>query len=33
MLKAEDISQCVHYALATPPHVQVHELTVNPIQM
>lgn len=29
-LNAEDISQAVLYALATPEHVQVHEITVRP---
>lgn len=29
ILKPEDVSQCVLYALSTPPHVQVHEITVN----
>ncbi|KAM7357676.1 farnesol dehydrogenase-like [Cochliomyia hominivorax] len=31
ILKPEDISQCVMYALQTPPHVQIHEIIVNPI--
>ncbi|XP_044271836.1 farnesol dehydrogenase-like [Tribolium madens] len=31
MLKSEDISEAVLYALATPPHVQVHELIIKPI--
>lgn len=31
MLHSEDISQGVLYAIATPPHVQVHELTIKPI--
>ncbi|KAI8123345.1 Farnesol dehydrogenase [Lucilia cuprina] len=31
ILKSEDISECVMYALATPPHVQIHEITVNPL--
>lgn len=31
ILKPEDISQCVMYALATAPHVQIHEITVNPL--
>ncbi|XP_075161109.1 farnesol dehydrogenase-like [Haematobia irritans] len=31
MLKPEDIAQCVRYALSTPPHVQIHELTVQPL--
>lgn len=29
-LKAEDISQAVLYALSTPEHVQVHEITIRP---
>ncbi|XP_013116234.1 farnesol dehydrogenase [Stomoxys calcitrans] len=29
MLRAEDIAQCVHYALSTPPHVHIHELIVQ----
>ncbi|XP_061387615.1 farnesol dehydrogenase-like [Musca vetustissima] len=31
MLKPEDISAGVMYAIATPPHVQVHELTIKPV--
>ncbi|TMW48889.1 hypothetical protein DOY81_006036 [Sarcophaga bullata] len=31
MLKAEDISAGVMYCLGTPPHVQVHELTIKPV--
>ncbi|CAD7079061.1 unnamed protein product [Hermetia illucens] len=31
LLDAEDISNGVLYVLSTPPHVQVHELTVRPI--
>jgi len=30
-LEAEDISQAVLYVLGTPPHVQVHELTIKPV--
>jgi len=30
-LKAQDISDGVIYALTTPPHVQVHELTIKPV--
>uniref|UniRef100_A0A1I8Q7X6 Dehydrogenase n=1 Tax=Stomoxys calcitrans TaxID=35570 RepID=A0A1I8Q7X6_STOCA len=30
-LKAEDISAGVMYILATPPHVQVHELIIKPL--
>lgn len=31
MLQPEDISAGIMYALATPPHVQVHQLTIKPI--
>ncbi|EDW75167.2 uncharacterized protein Dwil_GK20029 [Drosophila willistoni] len=31
MLKPEDISAGIIYALGTPPHVQVHELTIKPL--
>uniref|UniRef100_A0A1Q3FRV7 Putative dehydrogenase n=1 Tax=Culex tarsalis TaxID=7177 RepID=A0A1Q3FRV7_CULTA len=31
LLQAEDIAAAVLYAVGTPPHVQVHELTVKPI--
>ncbi|XP_065360038.1 farnesol dehydrogenase-like [Calliphora vicina] len=31
ILKSEDISECVMYALATPPHVQIHEIIVNSV--
>ncbi|KAJ3618280.1 hypothetical protein MTP99_006296 [Tenebrio molitor] len=30
-LKAEDVADCVAYALSTPAHLQVHELTVKPM--
>lgn len=30
-LKAEDVSEAVLFALGTPPHVQIHELTIKPI--
>jgi len=30
-LKAEDIADGIVYALSTPPHVQVHELTIKPV--
>ncbi|XP_005189954.2 farnesol dehydrogenase [Musca domestica] len=33
MLQAKDVAECVHFAIATPPHVQIHELTVQPLQM
>ncbi|XP_037724812.1 farnesol dehydrogenase [Drosophila subpulchrella] len=31
MLKPDDIAAGIMYALATPPHVQVHELTIKPL--
>ncbi|EAT37326.1 AAEL010677-PA [Aedes aegypti] len=31
MLESEDIAQAVLYVLGTPPHVQVHELTIKPV--
>lgn len=31
-LEAEDVADAVVYVLSTPPHVQVHELTVEAIQ-
>ncbi|KAJ6637275.1 Farnesol dehydrogenase [Pseudolycoriella hygida] len=30
-LKVEDIAAAVTYVLGTPPHVQVHELTIKPV--
>jgi len=30
-LQSEDVADAVLYALATPPHVQIHELTIKPI--
>ncbi|KAJ3660780.1 hypothetical protein Zmor_005211 [Zophobas morio] len=30
-LKSEDVAEAVLYVLATPPHVQVHELTIKPV--
>lgn len=30
-LQPEDISQAVVYALSTPPHVNVSEITVKPV--
>ncbi|XP_037822149.1 farnesol dehydrogenase-like [Lucilia sericata] len=30
-LKSEDISQGVLYAISTPPHVQIHEMTIKPV--
>lgn len=30
-LNSEDITQGVLYVLSTPPHVQVHELTIKPV--
>nr|CAD7264408.1 unnamed protein product [Timema shepardi] len=31
LLQAEDIANAVTYVLGTPPHVQVHEITIRPI--
>ncbi|XP_075157311.1 farnesol dehydrogenase-like isoform X2 [Haematobia irritans] len=31
ILKPEDISSSIMYAIATPPHVQVHEMIVKPV--
>jgi NADP+-dependent farnesol dehydrogenase len=30
-LETEDIANAVLYVLGTPPHVQVHELTIKPV--
>ena len=30
-LEANDIADAVVYVLSTPPHVQVHELTIKPL--
>lgn len=30
-LQSEDVADAVLYALATPPHVQVHEITIKPV--
>ncbi|XP_037822153.1 farnesol dehydrogenase-like [Lucilia sericata] len=30
-LKPEDISQGVVFAISTPPHVQIHEMTIKPV--
>lgn len=30
-LNAKDIADAVIYVLGTPPHVQVHELTIKPV--
>ena len=30
-LQSEDIANAVVYCLQTPPHVQIHELTIKPI--
>ncbi|KAG5867837.1 hypothetical protein JTB14_002163 [Gonioctena quinquepunctata] len=31
LLKAEDVADAVLYVLSTPPHVQIHELTIKPV--
>ncbi|XP_039497930.1 farnesol dehydrogenase [Drosophila santomea] len=31
MLQAEDVANAILYVLSTPPHVQVHELTIKPM--
>ncbi|XP_034490227.1 farnesol dehydrogenase [Drosophila innubila] len=31
MLQPEDVANAIMYALATPPHVQVHEVTIKPM--
>mgnify|MGYP007016976900 CR=1 FL=1 len=31
ILKPKDIADSVLYVLATPPHVQIHELTIKPL--
>ncbi|KAF4531860.1 hypothetical protein B566_EDAN000888 [Ephemera danica] len=31
MLNPEDVAQAILYALGTPPHVQVHEISIKPI--
>lgn len=31
MLECEDVADSVLYTLSTPPHVQVHELIVQPV--
>ncbi|CAD7079069.1 unnamed protein product [Hermetia illucens] len=31
ILNAEDVSNAILYVLSTPPHVQVHELTIRPV--
>ncbi|XP_067613468.1 farnesol dehydrogenase-like [Eurosta solidaginis] len=31
ILQPEDISSCVLFTLSTPPHMQVHEITVKPL--
>jgi NADP+-dependent farnesol dehydrogenase len=31
ILKSEDIADGVVYALSTPEHVQIHELTIRPL--
>ncbi|XP_062126334.1 farnesol dehydrogenase [Drosophila sulfurigaster albostrigata] len=31
MLRSEDVADAVTYCIQTPPHVQIHELTIKPI--
>lgn len=31
ILKSEDISSGVLYAISTPPHVQIHEMIIKPV--
>ncbi|XP_073828248.1 farnesol dehydrogenase-like [Musca autumnalis] len=31
MLKSQDISSAVMYAISTPPHVQIHEMIIKPL--
>ncbi|ALC49303.1 antdh [Drosophila busckii] len=31
MLRSEDISQAVLFAIATPPHMQIHEMIIKPV--
>lgn len=31
ILKPEDIAHGIIYALSTPPHVQIHEMTIKPV--
>jgi len=31
MLRSEDVSNAVSFAISTPPHVQIHELTIKPV--
>ncbi|KAF2905348.1 hypothetical protein ILUMI_00831 [Ignelater luminosus] len=31
LLASEDIADAIVYALSTPPHVQIHELTIKPV--
>ncbi|KAH8312500.1 hypothetical protein KR044_011082 [Drosophila immigrans] len=31
MLRAEDLADAVTYCIQTPPHVQIHELTIKPV--
>ncbi|XP_053953833.1 farnesol dehydrogenase-like [Anastrepha ludens] len=31
ILKTEDVSSCILFTLSTPPHMQIHEITVKPL--
>ncbi|XP_055843420.1 farnesol dehydrogenase-like [Episyrphus balteatus] len=31
ILNPEDVSQAILYAISTPPHVQIHEITIKPV--
>lgn len=31
MLRPEDVADAVTYCIQTPPHVQIHELTIKPV--
>ncbi|TMW41437.1 hypothetical protein DOY81_013483, partial [Sarcophaga bullata] len=30
IMQPEDVSQCIMFTLSTPPHVQIHEILVEP---